>query len=194
MEFTQKKLSNKSTFTFQDDYFNFACEDKSGATDYDIHYGDVPQKSSLLIEQNEWLRNVGLLWIAIGLFEFGYALYAGNSLSGKGFWFFIGICCTTWALFTKVKYTVFKCQEGSVYVIRNKQHDEIIAEITRRRKAQLLQWYGEVNPDNDLENEIKKFKWLVEQGAMSVEASEQKIAEAEFHERETSSFETSKLN
>ena len=61
MEFIQKKRGVKQTFTLRDDHFNFAYEDKSGSGDIDLNYVDLPQKSSVSIEQNEWLRNVGLI-------------------------------------------------------------------------------------------------------------------------------------
>lgn len=186
MEFVQKKKSNKHTFTFHEDYFNFAYEDKSGSGDSDINYADFPQKSSVQIEQNEWLRNVGYLWIALGAFQIAYAIYSEASLSGKGFWILIGAACVIWAYFSRVKYTVFRTERGSIFVIQNKNHDQIIHELNERKKLQLLRWYGEVNPENDIENEIKKFKWLLEQGIISKEESEKKIAQAEFLKKDNS--------
>ena len=90
MEIKQKKKSNKHTFTFHDDYFNFAYEDKSGSGDIDMNYADFPKKSSIQIEQNEWLRNAGYFWMALGLFQLGYAIYSEASLSGTGFWMLVG--------------------------------------------------------------------------------------------------------
>lgn len=179
MKFLQKKNSNKHTFTFQNDHFNFAYEDKSGSGDTDFSYADFPKKSSIQIEQNEWLRNVGLLWIALGVFQLGYAVYSGASLSGKGFWMILGAACVTWAYFSKVKYTVFQAERGSIFVIQDKQHDQIINEINARKKSQLLHLYGDVDPENSLENEINKFKWLAAEAIISQEESQQKIAQAE---------------
>lgn len=178
MEFIQKKKSNKHTFTLHNDYFNFAYEDKSGSGDTDIKYADFPQKSSVQIEQNDWLRNVGYLWIALGIFQLGYAIYSEASLSGKGLWVFIGFICIIWAYLSKVKYTVFRAEQGNIFVIQDKNHDSIIKELNTRRKSQLFQWYGDVNPDNELENEVQKFKWLVEQDVITKSESEQKIAQA----------------
>jgi len=179
MEFIQKKKSNKHTFTLHDDYFNFAYEDKSGSGDADIYYADFPQKSSVQIEQNEWLRNVGYLWIALGIFQLGYAVYSEASLSGKGFWILIGLVCVAWAYFSKVKYTVFRAERGNIFVIQDKNHDRIVDELNTRRKSQILQLYGEVNPENDLESEIQKFRWLEQQKIISKEECEQKIAQVE---------------
>jgi hypothetical protein len=53
MEIVQKKKSNKHTFNFMDDHFNYAYEDKSGSDDTDLNYADIPKKASIQIEQNE---------------------------------------------------------------------------------------------------------------------------------------------
>jgi hypothetical protein len=185
MEFIQKKKSNKHTFTLHDDYFSFSYEDKSGSGEVDINYADFPQKSSVLIEQNEWLRNVGYLWIVLGVFQLGYAIYTQAPLSGKGGWILVGTACVIWAYFSKVKYTVFRADRGNIFVIQDKNHDEIIRELNTRKKSQLLQWYGEINPENDLKSEIQKYKWLAEQGVITKEESEQKMAHAELLQQDS---------
>lgn len=178
MEITQKKRSIKHTFTFEDDNFNFAYNDKTGSGDTDYNYADFPKKSSIQIDQNEWLRNVGILWCLLGVFQFGYAFYEGASLSGQGRWVVLGLACVVWAHFSTIKYSIFKLERGNIFIIQDKNHDQIIEEIRTRRKSQLLSWYGDFDPDNDIENEIGKFNWLVEQGALSKEESEKKIAQA----------------
>jgi len=194
MEIIQKKKSNRHTFTFNENYFNFAYEDKTGSGDTDINYADFPQKSSVQIERNDWLMNVGYLWCALGIFQIGYAIYSEASLSGKGFWLMVGIACVLWAHFSKVKYSVFKAEPGNIFVIQDNNHDKIIGEINSRRKNQLLDWYGDINPENDLENEIGKFKWLAEQDIMTKEESERKIAQAELLCNENSESQGELLN
>ncbi|MEH6446924.1 MAG: hypothetical protein V7784_23780 [Oceanospirillaceae bacterium] len=179
MEIVQKKKSIKHTFAFNDENFNFKYEDKSGSGDTDFDYANFPQKSSIQIEENEWLRNAGYLWCALGVFQLGNAIYHTESISGKGLWLLIGLICITWAYFSKVKYSVFKAEHGNIFVIQGKNHDKIIEELNSRRKAQILRWYGEVDPENKLEDEIGKFKWLTEEAVMTKEEAEIKIAQAE---------------
>ena len=99
-----------------------------------------------------------------------------------------------WAYFSKVKYSVFKFERGNVFVIQDKAHDEIIDELNRRRKLQLLSWYGDVNPENDLEHEIQKFRWLADQEVISKEESEQKIAQAELLAKDNYELPGERLN
>lgn len=175
MEYTQKKGKNIHTFTMEGDFFNFAYQDKSGSGDSDFRYADVPKKTSVVIEQNDWLRNVGLLWCALAVLQIGYALYNGQ-VRGS-IWLVLGLGCIAVAHFKKVKYTVLKMDGGNVFVIQDKQHDVILDELEIRRKDQLLRWFGDVNPENDREEEIKKFQWLCDEEVISREDAEKKIAQ-----------------
>ncbi|WP_334022387.1 hypothetical protein [Alteromonas sp. S015] len=194
MEFIQKKYSTKHTFTFFDEHFNFAYKEKSGEGDIDLNYADVPNKHSIQIQQNDWLRNVGFLWIAIGVAQIGYALYSEASLSGKGFWLLLGCLCLAWAAFSKIKYSVFRTEKGNIFVINDKNHDSIIEEIKTRKNKQLLDWYGDINPNNELETEINKFKWLAEQNVISQEEAEHKIAQTEILSKESFELPGERLN
>lgn len=180
MQIAQKKMSNRHLFTFNDESLNFAYSDKSGSGDIDIPYAHFPQKSFIKIDRNDWLRNVGILWLIIGVLQFGTALYAGHFASATMLWLTLGTICLAWAHYSKVKYTVYQAEKGSVYVIQDRNtHDRIIEEIRSRRKKQLLDWYGEIDTDNAPENEIEKFKWLCEQEVISKHEAEQKISQVQ---------------
>lgn len=183
MEIVQKKLSNKHTFTFDEASFNFAFEDKTGSDNVDMAYAHFPQKSSVSIEQNHWLRNVGILWCIIGVLQLVLSFSAEGPLTVKTFWLMLGILCLIWFRYSKVVYSVFKGEAGNVFVIQNPEHDRIIDEINTRRKTQLLDWYGEINLENDPENEIDKFKWLSTEKVLTQEEAQQKISEVEYAHR-----------
>ncbi|MBI5007202.1 MAG: hypothetical protein HZB95_08735 [Nitrosomonadales bacterium] len=178
MKIEQKKLSNRHTFTFDAENLNFAYKNKTGAGDVDISYGEIPFKSSIQIEQNEWLRNVGYLWCALSIFQIGYALYGGHTLKGTGFWLVVGLLCVMFAYLTKVTYTVFSTDQGNIFIIQDgKAHNQIINEIYSRRKNQLLSWYGDINIENGIEREISKIRWLAEQKVLTKEEAELRIAQ-----------------
>ena len=179
MKIDQKKLSNRHTFTFEPERLNFAYRDKSGSGDVDIPYAEFPLKSSTRIDQNLWLRNVGYLWCALGVIQMGIAITNERPLTGTGFWFLLGVGCLLWTHFTKVTYTVFSTDRGSVWVIQDaNNHDRIINEVRLRRKNQLLAWYGDINLESDLDKEVGKFRWLEEQQALTSEEAERRIAQA----------------
>lgn len=78
--------------------------------------------------------------------------------------------------------------------MQGENHDKIISELNARRKSQLLDWYGEVNAENSLEQEIGKFKWLAEQEIISKEEADKKIAQAELLKREDYQLPGERLN
>lgn len=181
MEVIQKKGKNKHTFSLGQEQFQYAYEDASGKGDVEVYYGDLPLKRSEQIEQNDWLRNVGVLWIVLGLFQSGYGSFTRGVFYFDPMWVFIGAGCLTWALMTKVTYTVFKAEGANIFIIKDKHHDALIEELMARRKAQLAHWYADINPENELCNEINKFKWLVKQEVLTEEESKQKIKEVKFY-------------
>ena len=129
--------------------------------------------------QNEWLRNVGILWCLLGCYRVGTAIYSGSSLSGTGFWLLIGLVCIVWYTLSKTKSSIFKTDAGNIFVIQSKNHDQIITEIKTRKKQQLLRWYGEIDLENELEHEINKFNWLADQNVITKEQAQQRIAQVE---------------
>ena len=177
MEIVQKKLNNTHTFRFEDEFINFAYKDKSGSGDFDLYYADFPEKSSITIEQNEWLRNVGILWGLLGCYDIASDIYSGSSLSV--FWLGLGLICLVCFFLTKVKYSVFKTEQGNAFIIKDSKHENIISEIDKRKKAQLLMWYGEINLENELDNELKKFDWLVQKNVITQSEAAEKKAQVE---------------
>ncbi|MBM5572228.1 MULTISPECIES: hypothetical protein [Deefgea] len=170
MKIEQKKISHKHIFTFNKDALNFAYEDKSGSADVDIPYANISKKTSIRIDENTWLRNVGYVWMAVGLI--------GLVMNGWLLWLPIGIACVAISFYTKVKFTVMQNEHGGVWVIQDKNHDSILEEIRIRKQQQLLDWYGGFNSENTLNQEIAKFKWLAEQGVISDLEANNKIAQA----------------
>ena len=194
MEIIQKKGSIKHTFTFMDDQFNFAYVDKTGSGDTDLHYADLPKKSSIQIEQKVWLRRVGYVWCGFGGLQLSSAILSGGSASGRSFWLLMGLVCLVASHFSKVTYSVFRSQGGNVFVMHDGNHDLIIEELTSRKKKQLLQWYGEINPQNDLKHEVDKFKWLAEQDVISGEESNAKITQVELLHKGNHAVQSGELN
>lgn len=180
MKIDQKKFSTRHTFTFGPDMLNFGYVDKSGSGDVDIPYADIPAKSSIQIEKNLWLRNVGYLWCLLGGLQIAWALISGKSLAGTGFWLMLGLICVLWAHVTTIKYTVFHADQGSIFVIQDgKTHDRITGEMASRKKDQLLALFGNIDIENGLEREVSKFRWLAEQKVLTPEEANQRIAQVE---------------
>lgn len=173
----QKKLSNQHTFTFNLESINFAYNDKNGSGDMDIKYEDIAAKPHIRIEQQIWLKHVGLIWGVYGLVQVTLKLI--NHQQPNLFWLLSGLACLVWYYVSRITYTVFPTSEGNIFIIQDKKtHDQVRDEIVKRRKTQLLAHYDGINFENGLENEIKKFNWLVEQKALTRDEADLRIREA----------------
>lgn len=98
------------------------------------------------------------------------------------------------AYLSKTKYSVFRTENGIIPIIQDKYHDQIINEINKRKKAQLLEWHREIYPDNTYENEIEKFRWLVEEEAMNTREAEEKIQQVKALQMNSFPISSKKLN
>ncbi len=178
MEIVQKQGAERQQFTFYDTYLNFAYSFRDGSGDFDVAYGDLPFKTALVIKQNYWLKHTGWLWIVLGAAQAVIGLMSSQISMHDGLWIVAGCVCLEWFQMTRATYTTFDTEQGTIYVLHDNQHDAIVGELTARRNQQLRQWYGEINPDNDLETEIRKFQWLAEREVISREEAERKISQA----------------
>lgn len=171
-ELNQRSWSNKTKFQFKDDKLDYTIKYSSGSHSFSINYGSIPLDDKReLEEKNSWFRNVGILWLLIG----GFQTFLRFSDSGDikiSMWIILGAICFIAFLFAKTKYTILGTESGNILIIRNKQHDNILTEITQRRKEQLLAWYGEINYTNDPNDEMNKFLWLKNQNLISEEQLE----------------------
>lgn len=175
MEVTQKRLTVKTRFEFGDEELTYSIEHKGSKGSFKVKYAEIPPPASQLLERQEWLRNIGVIWVVLGLFFMFRAYVNGASLSGQGFWPMLGVFCLIAYQATLVRLTVFKTGHGLLCVIQDKRYKQIVGEITSRKNAQLIKLFGEINRENDPEMEVRKFNWLREQGALTEEEAEKKI-------------------
>ena len=176
MNFSQKKFSNNLFFEFFDETLKFTLKEKGSRNTFEVNYGAIPLEYNELEERNEWFRNVGLLWLAIGIFQ-KIVIYMQHGKIKASFWFGLGIICLLVYKYVRTKYSVYQTERGNIFVIQDKDHDTIVGEMHQRRKRQLLSWYGEINTENDPTNEIEKFKWLESQGVITKLELQEKISE-----------------
>ena len=176
MQFNQKRFSSQTDFEFGEETLKYTIKNKSGAADLEIAYADIPVKPSMQEDRNEWLRNVGLIWVLLGAFLLGSAIIAGDELSGQGFWLVVGLACLVFYRLSFTRYSVLAGERGTVLILRDAKHDEILNEIRNRRKSQLRLWYGDLNPSNDPDREIAKFNWLAENEVLSRSEADELIA------------------
>lgn len=59
--------------------------------------------------------------------------------------FFPGLIGYFWTKIKKMQFSVYETDLGNIFVARNEGHNEIVEEMMKRRKLQLLARYGSIN-------------------------------------------------
>lgn len=166
MEIRQSRFSNKTTFVFGDEAFKYTLKDTTGQQSFSVPYTYIPTDKNELEERNPWFRNVGLFWVLIGVVQFTYGLFETGALI-PSIWLILGLVCFAIYRIASTRYTVLNTKRGSIFVIRDGKHEEILHELAIRRKTQLRTLYGVIDYDNDPSVEMNKFRWLFQEGVIT---------------------------
>lgn len=174
MEIRQKKNSNKVGYVFKDDELEYSVEDGSGSRSFSVPYSALGRDRQTLVERNQWLRNVGLIWIVLG------AALTGLSLTGDGgfrvsFWLWVGLICYGIYHFRFTKFTIVPTERGNLLIIDDEDGARILKEIDARRVAYLRKEYDFL-PEADSPEKLRgRVQWLHREGALSDEGLRQRL-------------------
>jgi hypothetical protein len=175
MKFEQKRFATRLNFDFGDTELRYGVRDNSGEAEFSIGYADIPFETRIVHEKNMWLRNVGVLWVIIGTIQIALAMTGSSPASGSAFWFLVGAGCLAAHYWMASTYTVMDAGQRPIYILQDKKQAEILSEIRRRRKEQLLSWYTAMNFDNDPDHKIKVIHWLQKNGVLSHDEADRDI-------------------
>lgn len=177
VKFAQKRLGTNISFDFAATELTHTIHDKSGERDFTTDYAEIGLGKRRVFENKEWFRNVGALWCIIGVASIGIDIYNGTLGLWSGFWLVIGAGCLIYYFASKTAYTVIETQNGSLWVIEDKQQSQIVSEIEKRRKDRLYDLYGALNLDNDADQELAKIEWLVKQKVLTRAEADLQVAQ-----------------
>ncbi len=144
MKFSQKKFSNRTEFELRETDFAYKIRDSSGGRSFTLDYGDFNPAYQELDESNSWWRNVGLIWVVVGLMQLG-AQYAQDGAFRGSFWLVLGLGSLIVYRVARTSYTIHSSEAGNVVIIRDKQHQKILDELTSRRRGRLAAALGETS-------------------------------------------------
>ncbi|MBL4616887.1 MAG: hypothetical protein JKY46_04270 [Robiginitomaculum sp.] len=174
-EIIQKKFFNTIKFDFGAESFKYYHKDNQTEEQFRIAYTSVPNDRSTFTDKNLWLRNVGFIWCLLGVIILGLGAADGSLSIADGLWLLLGAICLVVFKYSQVKYTIFRTAKGNVLVLQNDDHDKIVQEIFNHRREQFLMVYGDINSENDINEEIGKFKWLRDEGVITDNEFDKKI-------------------
>lgn len=160
MKIAQKKHGTNIEYDFKDDSLHYKIKDGSGSNSYIIHYEDITNNITEFEERNKWYKDVGSIWVVVGLL--------GITLGAQMFfWLVLGIICYGLYYYYFISYSKIDAIYYNLLIIKDKEHNKVMKEIFNHRNAYLKAKYGKINEKNDKQNELDKFKWLKNLGAIS---------------------------
>lgn len=174
MEIRQQKNSNKIRFAFGEDALDYSIEDGSGSRSYSVAYTEISRDRQTLVERNEWLGNVGMLWLLLGagLTAFSFMGDGGPKVS---IWLWVGAACYAAYRFRTTRFIIVPSDKGNLCVIDDADGQRILAEIESRRAQQFRSEYDFIPEGDSPEQHRARFKWLHKEGALSDDELRQRM-------------------
>lgn len=174
MEISQKKYSNKIRYVFGENELDYSIEDGSGSRSFSVAYSEIGRDRQTMVERNQWLRNVGLLWIALGAVFTGMSLFGGGALK-VSIWLWVGLACYGVYHFRSTRYTIVPTDRGNLLVIDGVDGERILQEIVVRRADYLRREYDFMPEQDSADQHRHRFKWLHKEGVLSDDELRQRL-------------------
>ena len=142
--FKQRKFMNRTSFEFGDETMKYSIKDSGGGRSIEVDYAAIQTEEQQRVEeQNAWFRNAGLFWIVLGIIHVIVRYQMEGTLKGS-IWLLIGGLCVLLFSYAKTIYTVIPWEHGQIYIIKNRDHDQILDMIRAFRKKRLLSLCGDI--------------------------------------------------
>ena len=175
MDIRQKKFSHSARFEFGEDELRYTQKDGSGSRSFSLPYAAISRDRQTLEVRNDWLRNVGLLWIALGAGLTAMAWF-GDQVLRISLWVWIGLACYAAYRFRSTGFTILPTEKGNLLVIDDSDGPKVLGEIERRRAEHMRREY-DFFPEGDTPEQLAgRFRWLHREGALSDAELEQRLA------------------
>jgi hypothetical protein len=117
------------------------------------------------VERNTWWRNVGAIWVVLGAVLTSMD-WAKTQVLGLSIWLPLGAGCLVWYAMRIRRFVVVASPRANVLVIDDASAAAILAEIDRRRAAQLRDRFDYLSPDESPEQQRHRVLWLQRQGSL----------------------------
>lgn len=175
MEIQQKRNSNRTRFEFGEEELRYQVQDSSGSRSFSVAYTDISRDRQTLQERNAWLRNAGLLWLALGALVTVMRWFESHTVS-PSIWLLVGAVAYAAYRLRTTSFTLVPSGKGNLLVISGVDGERILTEIDTRRAKQFRAEY-DFMPDGDTaEQHRRRFQWLHREGALSDEELKQRLA------------------
>ncbi|MFC5578271.1 hypothetical protein ACFPOA_09650 [Lysobacter niabensis] len=174
MEVLQRRHSNHIRYAFGADELHYFIEDSSGSRSMSVAYSEISLDRQVFIERNAWLRNAGLLWLALGAVITALAAIRGEF--APSMWLFIGAGCYAVYRLRTTRFTIVPSEKGNLLVIDGEDGQRILKEIESRRADYFRREYDFMPKDETAEQHRNRYRWLHKEGALSDDELRQRLA------------------
>jgi uncharacterized membrane protein YhdT len=175
---TQNYKRRSTSFVFKEDSVLFTYKTRNSDQTIEVPYGAITNRKSKFMEENEWLRNVGLLWLAIG-FIFEIIPMLSNGAFHIPMWFTIGLACFLYAYTTKTNFTSIDSGNYNLIVMQDGSHDSIVEKIYEKKKDYLRKNLFSIDTSSTFDQELGKLQFLLDEEVISLEEYNVKKSEAD---------------
>ena len=182
-EIVQSRFGYKNRFRFGEDQLTLTSRDSSGESTRSINYEAINPDSSSTLKVNAG-RRYGLLVALIGT---ALTMAVQVTFPGRLDFATAAAVVSIAAYFVLVyrnvmtlTFTLLQPAGGAgtpIRIAHDKRHDEILQRIKSGRIARLRKLHLAVNSDNAPKQEARKFRWLLDEGAISKAEYELAIAQ-----------------
>lgn len=174
MEILQSRHSNHIRWAFDADDVHYFINDSSGSRSMSVAYSDISRDRQVFVERNAWLRNVGLLWLALGAVLTGMAALKGQFAPSP--WLLLGAGCYAAYRWRTTRFTIVPSEKGNLLVIDGDDGQRILAELASRRADYFRREYDCMPQDETPDQHRHRFHWLHREGALTDDELAQRLA------------------
>lgn len=162
---SQKRAGASTFFEFGEDSLRYGLDDGHSARTWTLEYADLSVEREHFVERSVWWRNVGAIWVGLGLVLTAMD-WASTQVLGLSIWLPLGAACLVWYALRIRRYVVVPTPRVNVLVIDDATAPPILAELDRRRAAQLRERFDYLSPDESPEQQRHRVLWLQRQGSL----------------------------
>jgi hypothetical protein len=147
----QKRAGAKTFFDFGEESLRYGLDDGNASRTWTIEYAE------LSVERERWVV-LGAVLTSMD--------WAKTQVLGLSIWLPLGAGCLVWYAMRIRRFVVVASPRANVLVIDDASAAAILAEIDRRRAAQLRDRFDYLSPDESPEQQRHRVLWLQRQGSL----------------------------
>ena len=162
---TQKRAGAKTFFEFGEESLRYGLDDGSSSRTWTVEYAELSAEREHFVERSTWWRNVGAIWMALGA-VLTVMDWSKTQVLGVSIWLPLGAACLVVYALRIRRYVIVPTPRANVLVIDDASAADILAELDRRRAAQLRDRFDYLSPDEIPEQQRHRVLWLQRQGSL----------------------------